>query len=184
MGRSVAPIESLAVFPVIVGLSFFFRSLGLAFQDAAIALMGERFRNLPELGRFATSLALVTTGCLAVITLTPVAQVYFISLSGLTEALTRFAVIPARIIVPLPALTVLLTFQRAILVESRRTRHITVASTIEISMVAAMFVILGWGLDLVGVTAAFSAFLIARILSNSYLMIVCRRVVKESRATS
>ena len=85
---------------------------------------------------------------------------------------------------PLPALTVLLTFQRAILVESRRTRHITVASTIEISMVAAMFVILGWGLDLVGVTAAFSAFLIARILSNSYLMIVCRRVVKESRATS
>ena len=184
MGRSVAPIESLAVFPVIVGLSFFFRSLGLAFQDAAIALMGERFRNLPELGRFATSLALVTTGCLAVITLTPVAQVYFISLSGLTEELTRFAVIPARIIVPLPALTVLLTFQRAILVESRRTRHITVASTIEISMVAAMFVILGWGLDLVGVTAAFSAFLIARILSNSYLMIVCRRVVKESRATS
>ena len=184
MGRSVAPIESLAVFPVIVGLSFFFRSLGLAFQDAAIALMGERFRNLPELGRFATSLALVTTGCLAVITLTPVAQGYFISLSGLTEELTRFAVIPARIIVPLPALTVLLTFQRAILVESRRTRHITVASTIEISMVAAMFVILGWGLDLVGVTAAFSAFLIARILSNSYLMIVCRRVVKESRATS
>ena len=179
MGRSVAPIESLAVFPVIVGLSFFFRSLGLAFQDAAIALMGERFKHLPELGRFAASLALVTTGCLALITLTPLAQVYFLTLSGLSEELTRFAVIPARIIVPLPALTVLLTFQRAILVEGRRTHQITVASTIEISMVAAMFVILGWGLDLVGVTAAFSAFLIARIVSNSYLMIVCRGIVKE-----
>ena len=46
-------------------------------------------------------------------------------------------------------------------------------------MVAAVFVILGWGLDLVGVTAAFSAFLIARIVSNSYLMIVCRGIVKE-----
>ena len=39
MGRSVAPVESLAVFPVVHALSFFFRSMGLAYQDAAIALI-------------------------------------------------------------------------------------------------------------------------------------------------
>jgi len=49
MGRSVSPVESLAVFPVVHALSFFFRSLALAFQDAAIALVGERLEHLPEL---------------------------------------------------------------------------------------------------------------------------------------
>ena len=45
MGRSVAPVESLAVYPVVHSLSFFFRSMGFAYQDAAIALIGEQFEH-------------------------------------------------------------------------------------------------------------------------------------------
>lgn len=178
MGRSVAPVESLAVFPVVLALSFFFRSMGLAFQDVAIALMGERFENLPELRRFGVGLGLAVSGGIALVAFTPLSDVYFTTISGLTPELTAFALTPARIVVPMPALSVLLSTQRAVLVEGRRTRFITVASAIEIATVAALFVGLGWGLGMVGATAAFAAFVGGRMASNTYLYFGCLTVLR------
>ena len=181
MGRSVSPVESLAVFPVVHALSFFFRSMGLAFQDVAIALMGDRFEHLPELRRFATTLGLATSAGLALVAFTPLSSFWFITVSGLDAELTRIALTPTRIIVPLPALSVLLSFQRAILVEGRRTRHITVATALEVAAVAGVFIALGWGVGLVGATAAFAAFLGGRIASNTYLLARCRQTVESER---
>ncbi len=181
MSRSISPVESLAVFPVVHALSFFFRSMGLAYQDTTIALMGDRFEHFPELRRFALRLGLATTTGLAMVAFTPLSLVYFVTISGLTPELTEFALPPLRIIVVLPALSVLLSFQRAILVEGRRTRHITVASALEVSTVALAFIGLGWGLDFVGATAAFSAFLCGRVASNVYLIFRCRDVVRGVR---
>lgn len=182
MGRSVAPVQSLAVFPVVHSLGFFFRSMGLAFQDAAIALMGERFEHLRELGRFATGLGIATSVAIALVAFTPLSHVYFVTISGLTPELTSVALTPARLIVPLPALTALLAFQRAILVEGRRTRHITVASAVEVGTIATVFAVLAWGMGLVGATAAFAAFTVGRTLGNSYLFFGCRAVLARVRA--
>ena len=102
------------------------------------------------------------------------------TISGLTPELTQFALVATMVIVPLPALSVLLSLQRAILVEGRRTRHITVASAIEVASVAVVFITLGWGLDLVGATAAFGAFMAGRTAANLYLLPGCRRVMGEA----
>lgn len=182
MGRSVSPVQSLAVFPVVHALSFFFRSMGLAFQDAAIALMGERFENLPELRRFAAGLGLAASAGIAVVAFTPLSHVYFSTISGLTPELTAFALTPARVVVPLPALSVLLAIQRAILVEGRRTRLVTIASAIEVGTVALVFVALGWGLGLIGATAAFAAFLGGRVASTGYLFFGCVDVLRREVA--
>ena len=179
MGRSVAPVESLAVYPVVHSLSFFFRSMGFAYQDAAIALIGERFEHYRELRRFCFTLGAVATAGLALVAFTPLFQLWFITLSGLTPELTSFALIPARIIVPLPFLSVLLSFQRAILVEGRRTQHITWASVIEVTAVAVLFITLGVGFEVVGATAAFTAFLGGRLLSTVYLAPGCASVLRE-----
>ncbi len=180
MGRSISPVESLAVYPVVHSLSFFFRSVGFAYQDAAIALIGERFEHYRELRRFCFTLGAVTTAGLALVAFTPLFQLWFTVLSGLTSELTSFALIPARIIVPLPFLSVLLSFQRAILVEGRRTQHITWASVIEVTTVAVLFLTLGFGFEVVGATAAFTAFLGGRLLSTVYLVPGCASVLRES----
>ncbi len=180
MGRSISPVESLAVYPVVHSLSFFFRSVGFAYQDAAIALIGERFEHYRELRRFCFTLGAVTTAGLALVAFTPLFQLWFTVLSGLTPELTSFALIPARIIVPLPFLSVLLSFQRAILVEGRRTQHITWASVIEVTTVAVLFLTLGFGFEVVGATAAFTAFLGGRLLSTVYLVPGCASVLRES----
>jgi hypothetical protein len=184
MGRSVAPLESLAVFPVVHSLSFFFRSMGLAFQDVAIALMGERLENFRELRRFALTLGGVTSLGIALVGFTPLSHVWFVSISGLTPELTAFALIPTRLLVPLPFLSVMLSLQRAILVEGRRTQHITVASAVELAAVALVFVGLGWGLNLVGATAAFAAFLGGRLASNAYLLPSCASVIRTKSRDS
>jgi hypothetical protein len=169
MGRGIAPVESLAVFPVVHSLSFFFRSMGLAYQDTAIALMGERFQHYRELRTFALSLGTATSMGLALVAFTPLSDVYFVGIAGLPRELADFALTPTRVMVLLPALSVLLSLQRAVLVEGRRTQHITVASGLEVATVAAVFVALGWGIGLVGATAAFSAFFAGRLMSNLYL---------------
>lgn len=181
MGRSVAPVESLAVFPVVHSLSFFFRSMGLAFQDTAIALLGDRFEHFGELSRFAALLGSATTVGLGLVAFTPLSDVYFVGISGLSPELAAFALPPTRIIVLLPALSVLLSLQRAVLVESRRTERITVASVLEVATVAATFTLFGFGLDWVGATAAFAAFLAGRGMSNAYLAWGCRGLVAARR---
>ena len=45
MGQSRMALESLAVLPVLNGLTFLFRSLGLSFQDASIALLGDHMEQ-------------------------------------------------------------------------------------------------------------------------------------------
>jgi hypothetical protein len=184
MGRSVAPVQSLAVFPVVHSLSFFFRSMGLAFQDSAIALMGDHFRHYRELRRFGIYLAAATTAGLALVTFTPLSDLYFVTISGLSGELADVALTPARIIVLLPAMSVLLSMQRAILVESRTTHHITAASAAEVATVALTFVVLGWGLGFVGATAAFGAFVAGRTASNAYLAFKCRGKVAAAQAAS
>ena len=146
--------------------------------------MGERFQHLRELGRFAIGLGVATSAALALVAFTPLSHVYFVTISGLPPDLTSVALRPAQLIVPLPALTVLLAFQRAILVEGRRTRHITVASAVEVSTIATVFAVLAWGWDLVGATAAFAAFTCGRTLSNSYLFFGCRRLLARVRASA
>lgn len=180
MGRTASPVESLAVFPVVQSLSFMFRTLGLSFQDAAIALMGERHRHLPELKRFALGLGFTASAGLTLVAFTPLSAFWFETLSGLPPELAAFALFPARVIAPLPALTVLLALQRATLVNVRRTRSITVATALEVGFIAVSFVVLGWGLGLVGVSAAFAATVVGRMAANTYLAVRCRTVIRET----
>jgi hypothetical protein len=179
MGRAPFPVESLAVFPVVHALSFLFRALGLAYQDAAIALMGRRHEGYPEVARFATGLGIAASAGLAVVAFTPLASVWFETISGLTPELTAFALVPARVLVPLPALAVLLNLQRAVLMKGRRTRPITGASAVELIGVAALFPALAWGAGVMGVTAAFLAFLGGRVAANLYLVPKKRAVLRK-----
>lgn len=180
MGRSLSPIESLAVFPVVHALSFFFRSFGLSFQEAALALLGDEHQHFPELARFALWLGLATSLALGLVAFTPLASVWFGTVSGLTPELTSFALAPVRILVPIPALSVILSLQRAVLIQARKTHPITVATSIEVMGIAVLFVALGWGLDLVGVTAAFLAFLGGRTASVLYLVGSAADIIRKA----
>jgi len=180
MGRAPLPIESLAVFPVVSAVTFVFRAAGLSFQEVSIALMGDRFEHVKELMQFAVGLGLASTAGLALVAFTPVSTFWFQTVSGLSPELAHFAIAPTAVLVPIPFLSVMLSFQRGIAVVAHRTRPITWATAIEVAGIAIGFPLLGWKLGMVGVTAASMAFLVGRLASNAYLVSWSRAVLRPS----
>ncbi|HSH46693.1 MAG TPA: hypothetical protein VK966_12685, partial [Longimicrobiales bacterium] len=122
------------------------------------------------------------SGGLALVAFTPLADVWFVTVSGLTPELAAFAITPARILVALPALSVILSFQRAVLVQGRRTGPITTATALEVAGVAIFFTALSLGAELVGVTAAVLAFVGGRFLSVGYLLPRARTALRRLRS--
>jgi hypothetical protein len=180
MGRAAAPVESLAAFPVVISLTFIFRSMGLSFQETGIALMGRHFEHFRPLAKFAGVLALCASGGLALVAFTPLADFWFVTVSGLSPDLAAVAIPATAILAPIPFLSVLLSFQRGILVVSRRTRPITIATALEVTGIALLFPLLGWHLGWVGVTAAAASILLGRLAANTYLMKPCKDAVLPS----
>jgi progressive ankylosis protein len=175
MGRAPDPVESLALFPVVMALYFLFGTLGLSYQEATIALLGRNGEHREILGRFGVGVALGASGMLALIAFTPLARLWFEGVSGLSPEFATLAFVPIQIACLAPAFTALGGFQRAVLVRARRTRPITVASAVEVSGIALLFPLLAGGLGWMGVTAAMGAFVGGRGLGVLFLWWQARR---------
>jgi progressive ankylosis protein len=179
MGRAPFPVESLAVFPVVHALSFLFRAPAMAYQETVIALVGRRFEHLRTLARFGALMALGASSGLALVAFTPLARVWFETISGLTPELAAFALEPTRILVPLPAVAVLVAVQHALLVQGRRTRTITLATALEVATIAILFVAVGRQFGLVGVSAAMLALTGGRFAGAAFMRLRVRRMLRE-----
>ncbi|MCC7095386.1 MAG: hypothetical protein IT277_14465 [Ignavibacteriaceae bacterium] len=170
IGQSRMAIESFAVLPVVTSFIFVFRSLGLSYQEVIIALLGEKNEGLKPLLHFAFLLALFLVGGLSLFAFTPLADFWFITVSGLSASLADFARVPLMIMFFFPALTVLISLQRGLLVASRNTKPITTATITEVLIIVIMMIILVNELDVIGVVAAMFALVAGRVAANVYLI--------------
>ena len=176
LGRSRAPIESLAAMPVVSALLLLFRSTAIAYQEVGVALIGTKREHEREVGHAATLLASAVTIALALLAFTPLSAVWFRTISGLSETLASFSVLPTQLLVLLPASEFWLSMQRSVLILARRTRPITVATLIEaVGTVAVLLVCIG-PFGMVGLVAASVAIMVGRLASNGYLHWVARRI--------
>ncbi len=169
LGRSRAPIESLAVMPVVTGLVFMFRSGAIAYQEVAVALTGGEPTRGRTIARVAGGLAAVSALALGTVLFTPLGHAWFVRVAGLPPGLAAFALWPARVLALVPALDYLLSVQRARLVLARRTRVITAATAVEAAVIALVLVVGIGSLDLVGAVAAAGAVLLGRLCGNLFL---------------
>jgi len=179
VGRSRFPLESLAVLPVVNSLVFVFRSLGLAYQEVGIALMGDHGENFVPLRRFAWSLGLLVVAGLGLIAWTPLGRIWFEVISGLSPELAGFALTPTRFLVLIPGLAVILSFQRAVLVHAKHTMPVTLATVIEVVGIVAVLSIGVFYLGAIGAVAAAIALLLGRIGANLYLAPILRRPLRQ-----
>ena len=170
MGHAVRSLDSLAVLPVINALTFIFRALGLAYQEVVITMLGRDESNRQPVLRFATILAIASSVGLALIVATPLSSFWFQTISGLDADLYRFALLPACLLIPFPAMSVLLSLQRGLLMHSRNTRPITWATVAEIGGIASILALLVIKLNVVGAVAAAAAFLGGRLMGNFILI--------------
>ena len=174
MGKSRLPIESLALLPVVNALTFVFRSAGLSFQEAAIALLDYGDNSYRKLRTFAWLLGAAASLLLGLISFTPAVFLWFQQISGLTPELSRLAVLPIRIMSVLPALEVMLAFQRSLLVKDKNTRPVTIATAIEVTVIAGVLFLAVFRGHMVGVVAAALAAVSGRLCAIGYLLLYDR----------
>ncbi len=180
LGGSLRALDSLAVLPVITSLTFLFRSIGLSYQEAAIALLDGSRENFRRISTFAAFVGVAATAGLGLIAFTPLVHVWFRDVSGLSPELALFAVLPLRIFSTIPFFSMQLAYQRAILVFGRATRSITLSTMIEVATIVLVLYLTVHVLDWVGAVAAVVSLLAGRIVGNAYMMYACRLVLTST----
>ena len=184
MGQSKMALESLAVLPVISGFIFIFRGVGLSFQEVGIALLDvkEKSRNYKMLRNFAAVGGITVVLFLTVIAFTPLSNLWFEKIAGLSTELSSFSHKPLMIMVLMPGLTFLISFQRSILVNAKNTKPITIATVTEVLGIILILLVTIRMFDWVGVVAATTAFVLGRMAANIYLMKPFIKEVKRYEA--
>ncbi len=124
LSRMPQPVISLAVWPVVTGLVFMVRGLGIAFNEVVVALLDERGSS-HNLVRFTWLLAAGTSLILLLLAATPLSTFWFRRVSALSPALAELAVAGLWIALPLPALNTFQSWFQGSILHSRRTRGIT-----------------------------------------------------------
>ena len=80
----------------------------------------------------------------------------------------------------MPGLSVLLSFQRAVLVAARQTKYLTWATALEVIGIITILYFATGKFDLTGVVAATLAYVLGRIAANIYLI---KPILRIFRAT-
>ncbi len=170
LGQSRMALESLAILPVLNSLVFIFRAFGLSFQEVGVALLKNK-DDFNSLKNFAAYIAVGVVTGLGLISFTPLSDIWLMKVSGLSVELADFAKLPLMLYTIFPATTVLINFQRALLVSKRNTKPITYATIIEVIGIIGVLTLGIKFLNLVGVIAAVLAYTFGRFMANAYLII-------------
>ncbi len=129
ISRMPRALESLAVWPVVIGLSFLFRSIGVAYNEVVVSLMDEPGSSA-TLRRFAGLLVGFVTLFQLVIVATPLANLWFNRVSALSPELTQLAIAGMWLGLLLPGLNTLQSWFQGTILFSRQTRGIPEAVVI------------------------------------------------------
>jgi hypothetical protein len=142
LARAAQPLESLAVWPVIMGILFFGRSIALSIQEVVVALIADK-RNFARLRHFTIGLAVSLTGSFMLVTLTPAARFVYENMSGLSPELVSLAIVPTMILSLVPGLETVIAWRHGLLVDFKQTRVITRAIVLNVAVLIS--VMLGMG---------------------------------------
>jgi len=139
ISRMPNALDSLAVLPVITGLAFLLRSTGIAFSEVVIAHLDTR-GSARTLRRFAFGLMSVTTVGMLLVASTPLARIWFGTITGLPENLIGLARTGLWFALLLPALSALQSWFQGVVLHSRRTRSITEAVLVYLFVSTAILI--------------------------------------------
>lgn len=145
MNRMPRDLQSVAAWGPVHALVFLSRSVGMAFNEVVVSLVG-RPGGPAALRRFAWLLAGGTVGALALVAATPLGALWFDHVQKLPPNVAELARIGAVLSLLLPATQVALSWYQGLLVHRRKTRAITEA--------VALYFLVSWGLLQLGITLA------------------------------
>lgn len=136
LARLDRPTESLAAWPILFQILLMARAAALALPEVIIALHRDRGTFGP-LRRFSFTLVGAVTAATAVFTLTPLAAFYVFQLQDMTPDVGELALSSLSLFLLFPALAVLTSWLRGLLIHGRHTRDVNVGMVINLAVTGA-----------------------------------------------
>ncbi|MGF1506198.1 MAG: hypothetical protein ACFB51_13865 [Anaerolineae bacterium] len=183
LSRMPFALESLAIWPVINGIMFIFRSPGFAMNEVVVALFEEK-GAIYALRRVVIGLAVLVTGLMLLMAVTPLARFWFRDISALAPNLAQIATGAFWLALPMPLFSMLRNYYQGIIVSSKRTRAVTEAVAIYL---VSIIIGLGAGVAVNTVTGLFvgvAVFSLAEGLQVIWLAWRSRHARAQARAES
>ncbi len=175
LGRMPLSLASLAVWPVISGLVFMFRSLGVAYNEVVVALL-DKVGSSSDLKKFALRLALFTSLALGMMAATPLSHFWFNLVSGLSNQLAEMARIALWLAIPLPAMAAMQSWYQGGLLFGRKTKGITEAVVIYLVSISGILVVGVWRGEVAGLYIAMIAMGISMAVQTGWLWFRSRAI--------
>ncbi len=126
ISRMPRALDSLAVWPVLGGLTFMFRSVGIAVQEVVVTF-SDRSEFFRPLKQFVWLVSLGASGTLVLIAATPLSVIWFESVAALSSELAALASTALWMAVILPALSPWESYFQGELVYRGATTYVTQA---------------------------------------------------------
>jgi hypothetical protein len=137
MTRMPRALDSLATWPVINGMVFLFRGIGIAFNEVVVARLEEP-GALAALRRFAWLLAASTSSGFLLIAATPASTFWLGTVSALPPSLVELGRSALWIGVFLPGVAFLQSLHAGILIHARVTRAVTESVMFSLTTIVAV----------------------------------------------
>lgn len=180
LSRMPQALSSLAVWPVITGLVFMLRSLGIALNEVVVALL-DTPGSSKSLFRFAVILSAGTTVALLLIAATPLSKFWFNQISALKPELAQLAQNGIWFALPLPALSVMQSWFQGTILYGRKTKGITESVIIYLLTSAIILGIGVWLASVVGLYFALMALTLSVATQTIWLWFRSRPVINNLR---
>jgi hypothetical protein len=174
LSRMTDPIESLAIWSVVTGLLFMFRSPGVAFNEAVVALLEEP-KSFKVLKKFARIGSLVSIGIAILFVATPLSSLWFTygaNIQVLDVPIARNTMILG---LPLAFLPFYISFYQGIIVDREKTGPVAEAVVVFLATISILLFIGVITNIAKGVYVAAVAYSAAHLTQTLWLMIRSRK---------
>ncbi len=167
LARLANPTASLAAWPIVFQITLMARAAAFAWPEAVIALCNGK-ENFSPIRRFTFNMTVTITILMAVFVFTPLSTLYIFIVQDMTQLVGDLARNSLSLFVFFPALAVLTSWLRGLLIKRSVTAQVNIGMAINLTVTATLLA-LGVFLQLPGLPAAAIALNIAALFEVVYL---------------
>jgi hypothetical protein len=174
VSRMPDPLESLAIWSVLTGLLFIFRSPGVAYNEAVVALL-EVPQSFRVLRKFAHLSSLAICAIAIVFVLTPLSNFWFSTIANLSPDKVTIARMALSFGIPLTFLQMYISFFQGIIVSQEKTGPVAEAVVL---FLVSMLIVLIYGVisgNIKGVYVASASLTLAHLAQVLWLILRSRK---------
>ncbi len=167
LARSTNPTLSLATWPIVFQIMLVMRAAAFALPEVVIARSNGK-ETFKPIRRFSLSLVLGTTLFMCLFVLTPLVDMYLYGIQDTTRLVGTIASNSLLLFIPLPALTVMISWIRGLLINKSVTKAVNAGMVVNL-VVSIILLVIGVRQQWPGINAAAIALVVAAFAEFSFL---------------